>query len=68
MCEYCLNDFDLSFCNIHVVLGWLQPEDVKCRLQVRDAGHCFTITETTQTFTKMLALGIMKFKGVNNYV
>ena len=32
-------------------------EGVKCRLQVSVASHCFTITETTQTFTKMLTLG-----------
>ena len=31
------------------------------RLQVRVAGHCFTITETTQTFTKMLTLGLNIF-------
>ena len=29
-----------------------------CRLQARVAGHCLTITEITQTFTKMLALGL----------
>ena len=29
-----------------------------CRLQVRVAGHCFTITETTQTFAKMLTSGL----------
>ena len=28
------------------------------RLQVRDAGHCFATTET-QTFTKMLTLGLI---------
>ena len=27
-----------------------------CEVQV--AGHCFTITETTRTFTKMLTLGL----------
>ena len=36
----------------------LYLEGVKCRLQVRVAGHCFTISETTQTFAKMLTLGL----------
>ena len=29
-----------------------------CRLQVRVAGHCFTMTETTQTLAKMLTSGL----------
>ena len=33
------------------------PEDVKCRLQIRLAVHCFTITESAQTFTNVLTLG-----------
>ena len=32
---------------------------LKCKLQVTVADHCFTITETTQTFTKMLTLGLV---------
>ena len=30
------------------------------RCLVQDAGHCFTITETTQTFAKMLTVGRLK--------
>ena len=36
-------------------------EGVKCKshwLEVSVAGHCLTITETTQTFAKMLTLGL----------
>lgn len=33
---------------------WLQVAG--CMLQVKLAGDCFTITVTTQTFTKMLPL------------
>ena len=44
-------------CHPTYVVGSVS-EGVKCRLQVRDAGHCCTITETTQSFAKMLTLGL----------
>ena len=38
------------------LISLVKTEGVKCRLQ--PAGHCCTITETTQTFTKMLTFDL----------
>ena len=43
---------------VALLRGRWPMEGVKCRLQVRVAGHCFTMTETTQTFAKMLTSGL----------
>ena len=33
-------------------------ESAGCRSQAIVTGHCFTVTEKAQTFTKMLTLGL----------
>ena len=55
----CLTDISLKIVRriyILITTGIQRVKEVRGS-KVQVAGHCFTITETTQTFTKMLNLG-----------